>query len=220
MTTRQFNLMGDPQIEGVTAVITIDGVEVFNGTLTGGPNDPEVITATGSLDVINPADGSDIIKPVSITITSGQVAIGMFKWNYALRQNPAYSPEQLAIINDPTATSEQKFVVFEAVATPPFSSADLDVFASTDPADKPIKYALLYEHQCFPYTQQYPTEFSYGATSETIDCNRSNAILNGTPYTAEPLYFAIPMTTGDVLTFDTNIFASNIGAQMPPDFTM
>lgn len=219
MTTRQFNLMGDPQVEGVTAIITIDGVEVFNGTLTGGPNEPEVVTATGSLDVVNPADGSDIIKPVSITITSGNVLVGMFQWNYAQEPNLAYTPEQFAIVNDPASTSEQRFTVFQAVANPPFSSADLAIFASTDPADDPIKYALIYEHQCLPYLQ-YPSDFAYGVTEADYDCNRSNAVLNGTPYTVQPLYYPIPMATGDVLTFDTNIFASNIGAQMPPGFTV
>lgn len=219
MTTRQFNLIGNPQNEGVTAVITIDGVEVFNGTLTGGPNDPEVVIATGSLDVVNPVDGSDIIKPVSITITSGTVLVGMFQWNYARHENFVYTAEQMAIVSDPASTSAQYLAVFEAVATPPFSSADLDIFTSTDPADNLIKYALIYEHKCLPYIQD-PEEFSYGVTESDYDCNRSNAVLNGTPYTEQPLYFGITMTTGDVLTFDTNIFASNIGAQMPPGFTI
>lgn len=206
--------MGDPAENGVTAVITIDGIEVFNGVLTGGPNDPEVVTAVGSLDVVNPVDGSDIVKPVTITVTSGNVSIGMFKWNYAQITNPAYTPEQLAIVSDPTSTFEQKLVVFEAVANPPFSSADLAVFASTDPADDPIKFALLYEHQALP-TIQDPTVFAYGITQEDFDCNRSNAVLNGTPIVDQPLYYAIIMTTGDVLTFDTNIFASNVTAQYP-----
>lgn len=214
MTIRQFNLMGDPAVEDVTAVITIGGVEVFNGVLTGGPNDPEVVTAVGSLDVIDPVDASDIIKSVSIIVTSGTVQIGMFQWNYGVTTNPVYTPEQLAIVTDPTTTFEQKLVVFEAVANPPFSSADLDIFASTDPADNPIKYALLYEHNALP-TIQDPTVLVYGITPEDNDCNRSNAVLNGTPYTEQPLYFPIPMVANDVLTFDTKIFASNITAQYP-----
>lgn len=219
MTTRQFNLIGN-LFQSATAVITIGGVEVFNGALTGNIAEQEVVIAVGELDITDPSDGSDILKPVSIIITSGAVGgIGMFQWNYGKTLNMAYNPEQLEIVNNPASTPEQLFEVFEAVANPPFSPADLDIFASTDPADNPIKYALLYEHKCFPEIQD-PSSFAYGVSTEDIDCNRSNAVLNGTPYTAEPLYFAIPMTTGDVLTFDTNIFASNIEAQMPPEFTL
>lgn len=214
MTTRQFNLMGDPRVEGVTALITIDGIEVFNGTLTGGPNEPEVVTAIGTLDVVDPVDGSDIIKPVSITIISGSVGVGMFRWNYGQVLNTAYNPAQLEIVNNPASTPAQLFEVFEAVANPPFNSAELAIIASTDPADDPIKHALFYEHKCFPGISD-PSNFAYGATEEDSSCNRYNAVLNGTPYTAEPLYFDIQMTTGDVLTFDTKIFASNIGEQYP-----
>ena len=212
MTTRQFNLMGDPAENGVTAVITIDGIEVFNGVLTGGPNEPEVVTAIGSLDVVNPVDGSDIVKPVTITVTSGNVSIGMFKWNYAQITNPAYTPAQLEIVNNPASTPEQLVEVFEAVANPPFNSADLAIIASTDPADAPIRYALFYDHKCFPKIQD-PSSFAYGVTEEDFDCNRYNAVLNGDPVVDQPLYFGISMSSGDVLTFDTKIFASNIGEQ-------
>ena len=218
MTTRQFNLMGD-LFQSTTAIITIGGVEVFNGALTGDIAEQEIVVAAGNLDIINPVDGSDIVKAVSITVVSGLVSIGMFRWDYGMSQNTTYTQPQMDIVNNPASTPEQLFEVFNAVATPPFSSADLDIFTSTDPADNLIKYALIYEHKCLPYIQD-PEEFSYGVTESDYDCNRSNAVLNGTPYTEQPLYFGITMTTGDVLTFDTNIFASNIGAQMPPGFTI
>lgn len=216
MTTRQFKISSVPSPESGSGIIVFDGVEIFNGAF---PNVSETdVLIAGSVDITNPVDGSDIIKSVSITVTSGvNVYVGLFEWNYSVIQNPAFTPEQRAAYNNPTTTTEQRLAIFEAVANPSFSSADLDIFASTDPADNPIKYELLYNHKCF---MQIQDEATYSFGGDTSYCNRTNVLLNGvTPPNADTNY-PIAMTAGDVLTFDTIIFASNIGQQPPEEFTL
>lgn len=218
MTTRQYKLMGDPITAGTAGTVTINGIEVFNGEFEGGPLTPEVAIDTGTFDIVNPADGSNIILPVTVTVTQGWVQVGMFEWNYAMIINPAYTPEQLAIVTDPSSTPEQRFAVYEAVANPPFSSADLAIFASTDPADDPIKYALVYEHQALPYVQD-PASFAYGTTSELCYCNRTNVLLDGVTPPNATTNIPIDVQAGQVLTFNTIVFASNITAN-PSSYTI
>jgi hypothetical protein len=219
MTTRQYKLMGDPINVPATGTVTINGVEVFNGEFGGGPLTPEVPIFTGSSDIVNPADGSNIVLPVTVTVTGGWVQIGMFEWNYASIINPAYTPEQLAIVQNPDSTPEQRFAVYEAVANPPFSSADLAIFASTDPADDPIKYALLYEHQCLPYIQD-PESFAYGLSPELCYCNRTDVLLDGVTPPDVTTNVPINVQAGQVLTFNTIVFASNVSAQPPTGYTL
>ena len=219
MTTRQYKLMGDPINVPAIGTVTINGVEVFNGEFEGGPLTPEVPIDTGTMDIVDPADGSNIILPVVVTVTSGWVQVGMFEWNYAMIQNPSYTPEQAAIIADPASTPEQRFAVYEAVANPPFSSADLAIFASTDPADDPIKFDLLYEHKCLPYVQD-PATFAYGTSPETTFCNRTDVLVDGVTPPDALTNMPINVQEGETLTFNTIVFASNITAQPPSGFTL
>lgn len=217
MATRQYKLMGDPFTADTTATVVFDGVEIFNGTFNGGPDEPEVVMATGNLDITNPADGSNITKSVSITVSSGSVLVGMFEWNYASILNPAINAGQQAILEDKNSTKAERIAIFEAVANPPFSSADLAVLASTDPADKPIQYELLYTHNCLLYVQD-PSMLNYGLTPELCLCNRTNVLLNGVTPPDANTNIPVQMTAGDVLTFDTIIFASNFLSIMPANW--
>lgn len=207
MTTRQFKLMGDPLVEGVTGIVTIDGVEVFNGTFTGGPDEPEVEMCTGSIDIIDPTDGSFTFKPVSITVVSGRVLLGMFKWNYAIIPNPVYTPEQLAILSNPASTFSQRLEIYNLCASPAFNSAELALLQSTDPADYNLKIELLFNHNATPNVTSL-SEFSYSQVSPTNTSDRINVLLNGGPAPDAETNLPVPMNTGDVLTFDTKIHPS------------
>lgn len=207
MTTRQYKLIGDPLEANVAATVVFDGVEIFNGTFSGGPDEPEVAMITGSLDIVDPADGSNLVKSVSVTVSSGRALVGMFQWNYARIINPAYTPEQLAIIQDPASTLSQRHTIFEAVANPPFSSADLALIESTDPADDQIKRDLYVVHKCLPYIAD-DSVYAYGPIPDLNFTNRTNVLLNGVTPPEGNTNVPILMVAGDVLTFDTIVFAT------------
>mgnify|MGYP003352811740 FL=1 len=62
---------------------------------------------------------------------------------------------------------------------------------------------------------QDPSVFAYGLTEQLSICNRTNVLLNGVTPPDADTNIPVLMNAGDVLTFDTIIFASNFSAVMP-----
>lgn len=92
MTTRLFQLIGTCWSETVTGTVSINGTTVFDGSFGGG-NDDETPICTGSYTL---DDSVDTWVPVTITVTGGDLLVGMFKWNWGSIVNPALSTEELA----------------------------------------------------------------------------------------------------------------------------
>jgi hypothetical protein len=64
--------------------------------------------------------------PLIINVTGGNlVYIEQVLSNYMPEQNPVYSASDWAIVTDPASTSAQKLAVFEPLAVPPLSEADI-----------------------------------------------------------------------------------------------
>lgn len=199
MALREFKLLGNNYTSEASGIITIGGVEVFNGPFIC-DNETNTPIATGSADV---AGGGDTL-PVVITVTSGQMGIGMFQWNYATEPNRNYTSEQIARLSDPSTTIEQKLEICNTVATPPFSPEEIALLSSTDPIDLPAQIDILVAHQAST-VQPYSDLFAYGDNEETERDNRNNCFINGAPITV-PEWYAIWLDSTLVLTFDTIIF--------------
>ena len=96
MTTRSFNLLGVIYQDPAVATVTINGTQVYQGSLSGSPKDPdieedqELITA-GSYTF---DDSTTVSLPVTVTLQSGQIDLGMFEWNYAWEVVPGSDPEE------------------------------------------------------------------------------------------------------------------------------
>ena len=199
MASREFKLLGNNYTAEASGIITIGGVEVFNGPFIC-DNATNTPIATGTADIPN----SGTTLPVVITVTSGQMGIGMFQWNYATEQNRGYTSEQITELNNPATTPEQKLAIANTVATPPFSDAELAILSSTDPIDQQAQASILISHQAF-LIQPYSDLFAYGDNDETSRDNRNNCFINGAPITV-PEWYAIWLDSTLVLTFDTIIF--------------
>ena len=199
MASREFKLLGNNYTAEASGIITIGGVEVFNGPFIC-DNTPNTPIATGTADVPN----AGTTLPVVITVTSGQMGIGMFQWNYATEQNRGYTNEQIAELSDPATTPEQKLAIANTVATPPFSDAEIAILASTNPIDQQAQASILISHQAF-LVEPYSDAFAYGDNEETSRDNRNNCFINGEPITV-PEWYAIWLDSTLVLTFDTIIF--------------
>lgn len=104
MATRNFKLIGRTYSEDVACTITLNGAEIFSGTLLQESGD-DLPVCVGSAEVGD--DSVSVTLPVSITITAGSIEypaqFGMFQFNYAVIINPLLTPEEAAYIGVPTA---------------------------------------------------------------------------------------------------------------------
>ncbi len=227
MTIRQFKLLGH-QLNG-TGTIAMNGTPVFEGAFLPpdqpiDPNNGSTVEwiSTGSVYIDNAlasthrqwrwvlgAINQYIMVPVSITVTSGQIGVALFEWNYAMVKNPIYSEEQWAVVTDPGSTAAQRLAIYEVVAVPPLTDADKIMLLTTGPEDRAARSTIINTHGLTTKVQD-STQFAYGVTPEDSDCNRINVLLNG----VEPLLAntnqSIAMNTGDVLTATLMVFASNL----------
>ena len=221
MTIRQFKLLG--QQSASIGTITMNGTPVFEGAFLTqdqhiDPNTGSTVEwiSTGSVYVDNAlAINNYIMVPVSITVTSGQIGVALFEWNYAMVENPVYSAEQWAIVTNPESTAAQRLAIYEVVAVPPLTDADKIMLLTTGPDDEAARNAIITTHGLTTYrqsseTRQDSTQFAYALTTDVAACNRTNVLLNGvTPFNADT-NGSIVMNAGDVLTADLMVFASNL----------
>ena len=215
MTIRQFKLLGQ-QSTG-TGTITMNGTPVFEGAFLTqdqhiDPNNGATVEwiSTGSVYIDNAlAINNYIMVPVSITVTSGQIGVALFEWNYAMVENPVYSAEQWAIVTNPESTAAQRLAIYEIVAVPPLTDADKIMLLTTGPDDQAARNTIINTHGLTNYVQD-STQFEWALTPEDSACNRSNVLLNGVEPPLANTNQSIVMNTGDVLTADLMVFASNL----------
>ena len=227
MTIRQFKLLGH-QLNG-TGTITMNGTPVFEGAFLTpeqhiDPNNGSTVEwiSTGSVYIDNAlanthrqwrwvlgAINQYIMVPVSITVTSGQIGVALFEWNYAMVENPIYSDEQWAIVTNPRSTAAQRLAIYEIVAVPPLTDADKITLLTTGQVYKAARNTIIKTHGLTNYVQD-STQFAYGLTPEDSACNRTNVLLNGVEPPLANTNQSIVMNTGDVLTADLMVFASNL----------
>ena len=215
MTIRQFKLLGQ-QSTG-TGTITMNGTPVFEGAFLTldqhiDPNNGSTIEwiSTGSVYIDNAlAINNYIMVPVSITVTSGQIGVALFEWNYAMVENPVYSAEQWAIVTNPESTAAQRLAIYEIVAVPPLTDADKIMLLTTGPDDSAARTTIINTHGLTTYVQD-STQFAYGLDPEDSVCNRTNVLLNGVEPPLANTNQSIVMHAGDVLTGNFIVFASNL----------
>ena len=215
MTIRQFKLLGH-QLNG-TGTITMNGTPVFEGAFLTpeqhiDPNNGSTVEwiSTGSVYIDNAlAINQYIMVPVSITVSSGQIGVAQFELNYAMVENPIYSDEQWAIVTNPGSTAAQRLAIYEIVAVPPLTDADKITLLTTGQVDKAARNTIIKTHGLTNYVQD-STQFAYGLTPEDFACNRTSVLLNGVEPPLANTNQSIVMNTGDVLTADLMVFASNL----------
>ena len=131
MTVRSFLLKGIRHSDSATAKITIGGATVFDGELQAGgldDNDDNVYLAKFDHTVDDSA-GTDVQLGVVIEVNTGTLAIGMFKYNYALVANPALTPEELAYVTSGTIADAPQSVKDAVSAKGGWYLRDASVYA-------------------------------------------------------------------------------------------
>ena len=211
MTIRQFKLIESLGIGYIpsTGTITMNGTPVFEGTFLNDGTLNELV-ANGSVYVDNGlAINNYIMVSMTMTVTSGNIWVPLFQWNYDMIKNPVYSAEQWAIVTNPESTAAQRLAIYEIVAVPPLTDADKIMLLTTGPDDQAARNTIINTHGLTGYVQD-STQFNYGLTPEVCACNRTNVLLNGVEPLGANTNQGIQMITGDVFTANFMVFASNL----------
>ena len=211
MTIRQFKLIESLGIGYIpsTGIITMNGTPVFEGTFLNNGTLYELV-ANGSVYVDNGlAINNYIMVSMTMTVTSGNIWVPLFQWNYDMIKNPVYSAEQWAIVTNPESTAAQRLAIYEIVAVPPLTDADKIMLLTTGPDDQAARNTIINTHGLTTYVQD-STQFAYGLDPEVCACNRTNVLLNGVEPPGANTHLGIQMITGDVFTANFMVFASNL----------
>lgn len=210
MTTRTFQFYGQgwgPTTAEIT--VTLAGQTIYSGPIPTIPQKPSFVEpvflfTASALDVTDQGAFAMTVKP-----TVGGVIMSQIYANYVAVPNPIYTPEQWAIVTDPSKQAES-YAIISSLANPPFSSAEVDVLNSSSSTDAE-KNAILAAHGVQYITSTGPTGF------EDLfwqgDC-RTNVTIDGVPqYTPQPRPdgyagdWSWAVNNNSVLAYDLNLDA-------------
>lgn len=187
MTTRTIKFVGLGYGSTPAEItVTSDGTTIFSGTI---PTVNQPVPQLPNLEL--QADLVDLFSievdleysatdAVVCTVNKGTVLFGETLGNYCLGVNPAYSNEQLAIVNGSSSTVAEKIAVYEAVASTPFTAEELTVLNSANPATQNERTAILLAHDANP---RISNDSSYGTFG--VADPRSNITVDGVSQTIE-----------------------------------
>ena len=160
-----------------SANVSYNGNTVFSGTIPTLdqaqvlvlPTD-QVTISTFEIDVTTAGT-----FPLIINVTGGNtVFIEQVLSNYMPVQNPVYSASDWTIVTDPASTSAQKLAVFEPLAVPPLSEADIAVLQQG--TESPEAQAVLAAHGLSYFVSSGATGYQSISTPQA----KSNVVVNGT----------------------------------------
>jgi len=193
-----------------SATVSYNGNTVFSGTIP--TLDQAQVFVISSEQVTIFTFEIDISTagtfPLIINVTGGNtVYIEQVLSNYMPLQNPVYNASDWAIVTDPASTSAQKLAVFEPLAVPPLSEADIAELEQGTTG--PLAQAVLAAHGLSFFVSSGAT----GYTQISAAQSKSNVVINGTSFTAYTppsgeFGWDIPIVSGaGTLACDLNISA-------------
>jgi hypothetical protein len=147
------------------AIPTLDQPQVLRQPLE------QVVLFTFDIDI----DASGTF-PLIVNVTGGNtVWIEQVMSNYARVPNPVYNASDWAIVTNPTSTIAQKLAVYETLAQPPLSEADIAVLEQgiTDPQAQ----LIMRTHGIRLYVSGGAD--NYGSIASSVVQAKSNVVING-----------------------------------------
>ena len=162
------------------ATVSYNGATVFSGTIPTLDQAQVLVLPTDQVTIFT--FEIDVTTagtfPLIINVTGGNtVYIEQVLSNYMPVRNPVYSASDWTIVTDPASTSAQKLAVFEPLAVPPLSEADIAVLEQGTLG--PEAQVVLAAHGLSFFV-------SSGATTYlpiSLPQAKSNVVINGTSLT-------------------------------------
>ena len=140
MTARTFKFYGIGWGQE-TAKITVllNGKTVFLGDIPTIPNQP-ISTPPGGLqdsqllfEITDIAVTDEGPLPLSITVNAGNLVFGQAEANYMVPMpNPVYTPEQYAIVTNPSTPMSERVAIAEELANPPLTPEEIAVLLNPE----------------------------------------------------------------------------------------
>lgn len=190
MTNRTFQFRGigyGAEPASITAVV--NGQTIYNGTIPTVNTPPN----TEQSDVVNIftwnsniGSMDSYIEPASFTVNSGVVKFASSRTNFCKLRNPAFSAEQIAVLENPASTQSQRVAVKASVASPPFTAEEIAFLESTDPANEAAQTALLRSHGAAHYVSTGADGFGFLFPQGQ---ERASVAIDGVPQTTDPEQF-------------------------------
>lgn len=193
--------------------VTLNGNTVFSGPV---PTLDIPVPSFPNLDLVNDAVvlctfdiELDSVGPIPMTysVNNNVVVFAEINANYVGVLNPVYTPEQLAVLDNPDTPLADLVAIFTQVANPPLSQTDIDTLL--DPTvSLEEKEAILIAHNCQTTVSSGPDV--YGNISDDGDA-RLNATINGVakPKISEYDYLIgtvwYTITDGSIMTYDLEV---------------
>ena len=116
--------------------------------------------------------------PFIISVTGGNtVYIEQVLSNYMPVHNPVYNRSDWTIVTDPASTSAQKLAVFEPLAVPPLSEADIAVLQQG--TESPEAQAVLAAHGLSYFVSSGADNYWEISSPQS----KSNVLINGSSFT-------------------------------------
>jgi hypothetical protein len=163
-----------------SATVSYNGATVFSGTIATLDQAQVSLLSTEQVELssfeidVNTAG----TFPLIINVTGGNtVYIEQVLSNYMPVQNPVYSASDWTIITDPASTSAQKLAVFEPLAQPPLSEADIAVLEQSTTSAEAT--AVLAAHGISYLVSSGATTYLPISSPQA----KSNVVINGTSLT-------------------------------------
>jgi len=192
MTTRTVQFYGQGYsvpIEGLgltpnTITATVSGNVVFSGAIpTTYSSDilrlPTDQTILFTFEIPLVTTGNAYTLPVSLALTGDDIYLEQIDANYCPIYNPVYTPEQIAILDNPATTLQEKIAIWEPLAVPPLSAEDITLLNSDDWA---IIEPVLVAHNLLTIISTGSTGFSGIFNGEP----RSNVVVTNATYYNPP----------------------------------
>jgi hypothetical protein len=193
-----------------SATVNYNGATVFSGTIPTLDQAQVSLLPTEQVELfsfeidVNTAGSF----PLIINVTGGNtVYIEQVLSNYMPVQNPVYSASDWTIVTDPASTSAQKLAVFEPLAVPPLSEADIAELEQGTTG--PLAQAVLAAHGISYFVSSGATSYLPISRPQA----KSNVVINGTSLTpGDPppgeWGWEVPIVSGTgTLACDLNILA-------------
>jgi hypothetical protein len=162
-----------------SATVSYNGATVFSGTIPTLDQAQVFVTPTEQVAIFT--FEIDVTTagtfPLIINVTGGNtVYIEQVLSNYMPVHNPVYTASGWAIITDPASTSAQKLAVFEPLAVPPLSEADIAVLEQG--TTSPEATAVLAAHGLSYYVSGGADNYAQISSAQS----KSNVVINGSSF--------------------------------------
>lgn len=196
-------------------VVTASGNQVYSGPVTTLnepvwmlPN-PDLVADQAQLFTFEIDTDFSGSLPMTCEVTNGTVIFGDITATYSTIPNPAFTLEQIQILNNPATSRSTRNAIYIPVANPPFSTEELEIIEN--PATSTAAYDdVINAHGCAIGVSSGSSNFGPIAGNDP----RDNVYINGVQQVPDheelPGEWWWTVSQGSILSYDLQVNPASI----------